>query len=134
MNSTRATTTFRRPVSRSCDWKATRARRTSSPVRYSPASISVIRPSGRTRRLQRHIEHFLDSRELNYTLEWHLSGEPFLTPVDKLAEATRDAIRDVTGIEPEFSTGGGTSDGRFIAPCGAHVVEFGPINATIHKV
>lgn len=84
-------------------------------------------------KLQRHIEHFLDSRELNYTLEWHLSGEPFLTPVDKLAEATRDAVRDVTSVEPEFSTGGGTSDGRFIAPHGAHVVEFGPINATIHK-
>ena len=63
-----------------------------------------------------------------------LSGAPFLTPVDRLALATRDAVRETTGIEPEFSTGGGTSDGRFIAPSGTHVVEFGPINASIHKV
>lgn len=84
--------------------------------------------------LQHFVEKFFDERGLDYTLDWHLSGEPFLTPVDKLALATRDAVREVTGIEPEFSTGGGTSDGRFIAPGGAHVVEFGPINATIHKV
>ena len=85
-------------------------------------------------KLQRFVEEFFDGRGLNYTLEWHLSGEPFLTPVEKLATATRDAVLEATGIEPEFSTGGGTSDGRFIAPSGAHVVEFGPINATIHKV
>lgn len=86
------------------------------------------------RKLQRFVEEFFDSRGLNYTLEWHLSGEPFLTPVEKLAEATRDAVLEATGVEPEFSTGGGTSDGRFIAPSGAHIVEFGPINTTIHKV
>lgn len=85
-------------------------------------------------KLQRFVEEFFDSRELNYTLEWKLSGEPFLTPIDKLAESAREAVREVTGIDPEFSTGGGTSDGRFIAPTGTHVVEFGPINATIHKV
>ncbi len=86
------------------------------------------------RELQRFVEDFFDSRGLNYTLDWHLSGEPFLTPVERLAQATRDAVREATGVEPEFSTGGGTSDGRFIAPSGAHIVEFGAINATIHKV
>ena len=84
--------------------------------------------------LKQHVEDLLDARGLRYTLEWHLSGEPFLTPVEQLALATRDAVQDVTGVEPEFSTGGGTSDGRFIAPSGTHVVEFGPINASIHKV
>ncbi|MBT8441394.1 MAG: succinyl-diaminopimelate desuccinylase [Gammaproteobacteria bacterium] len=85
-------------------------------------------------KLQQFIEQFFDGHGLSYTLEWHLSGEPFLTPMDKLAEASRAAVLEVTGVEPEFSTGGGTSDGRFIAPSGAHVIEFGPINATIHKV
>jgi succinyl-diaminopimelate desuccinylase len=84
--------------------------------------------------LKKHVEDLLDARGLRYTLEWHLSGEPFLTPVDRLALATRDAVHEVTGVEPEFSTGGGTSDGRFIAPSGTHVVEFGPLNASIHKV
>ena len=85
-------------------------------------------------RIQTFIEKFLDERNLNYTLDWHLSGKPFLTPVDTLTDAMSDAVRNVTGIEPELSTGGGTSDGRFIAPSGAHVVEFGPCNASIHKV
>jgi len=85
-------------------------------------------------KLQQFVEQFFDAHGLSYTLEWHLSGEPFLTPVEKLAETSRAAVLDVTGVEPEFSTGGGTSDGRFIAPSGTHVIEFGPINATIHKV
>lgn len=85
-------------------------------------------------KLQQFVEQFFDAHGLSYTLEWHLSGEPFLTPVEKLAEASRAAVLEVTGVEPEFSTGGGTSDGRFIAPSGTHVIEFGPINATIHKV
>lgn len=80
------------------------------------------------------VEQFFTERGLNYTLDWHLSGKPFLTPIDTLAEAAREAVFEVTNIEPVFSTGGGTSDGRFIAPSGAHVVEFGPCNATIHKV
>jgi succinyl-diaminopimelate desuccinylase len=85
-------------------------------------------------KLQQFVEQFFDGHGLSYTLEWHLSGEPFLTPVEKLAEASRAAVLEVTGVEPEFSTGGGTSDGRFIAPSGTHVIEFGPLNATIHKV
>jgi succinyl-diaminopimelate desuccinylase len=84
-------------------------------------------------RLQKFIEDLFDARGLNYTLDWHLSGEPFLTPVEELAKAVSRSVQDVTGIEPELSTGGGTSDGRFIAPSGTHVVEFGAVNATIHK-
>lgn len=84
--------------------------------------------------LQAHVERQLDAHELDYTLNWHLSGAPFLTPEDRLTRAAQRAVAEVTGIEPELSTGGGTSDGRFIAPSGAQVVEFGPINASIHKV
>lgn len=76
----------------------------------------------------------LDSHNLNYEISWNLSGQPFLTAEGALVEATVAAIRAVTGRTPELSTSGGTSDGRFIAPTGAQVVELGPINATIHKV
>ncbi len=84
--------------------------------------------------LQEFVENLLDKRGLDYTIEWHLSGEPFLTPEDQLSQATCEAVTEITGITPELSTGGGTSDGRFIAPAGAHVVEFGPVNKSIHKV
>ena len=67
-------------------------------------------------------------------VDWHLSGQPFITRGGALIDATRQAIRDVTGIETETSTSGGTSDGRFIAPMGTQVVELGPVNATIHKL
>ncbi|MDY6982256.1 MAG: M20/M25/M40 family metallo-hydrolase, partial [Pseudomonadota bacterium] len=70
----------------------------------------------------------------SYVIDWQLSGNPFLTPEGTLVAAARDSIRDVMGIETELSTSGGTSDGRFIAPTGAQVVELGPVNATIHKV
>ncbi len=76
----------------------------------------------------------LDRHGLDYTLDWKLSGQPFLTPAGELVEAARAAIRKVTGIHTELSTSGGTSDGRFIAPTGAQVVELGPVNATIHQV
>ncbi len=76
----------------------------------------------------------LDSHGLNWEMRWHLSGRPFLTPAGALVDATRTAIREVAGIETQLSTSGGTSDGRFIAPAGAQVVELGPVNATIHKV
>lgn len=84
-------------------------------------------------RLQAHVEALLDRHGLDYDLRWHLSGEPFLTPVGQLTEAVSAAVREVTGLVPELSTGGGTSDGRFIAPYGTHVVEFGAVNASIHK-
>ena len=68
------------------------------------------------------------------TLQWRLSGLPFITRGGALIQAAREAIAAVAGIDPELSTSGGTSDGRFIAPAGAEVVELGPVNATIHKV
>lgn len=76
----------------------------------------------------------LDSHELDYELDWTFNGQPFLTDKGPLVEATRHAIKTVTDRETELSTAGGTSDGRFIAPTGAQVVELGPVNATIHKV
>ena len=76
----------------------------------------------------------LDRHDLNYSIQWHLSGEPFLTAAGDLVTATTASIRDVTGIDTELSTAGGTSDGRFIAPLGTEVVELGPVNASIHKI
>ncbi|MCR9186467.1 MAG: succinyl-diaminopimelate desuccinylase [Halieaceae bacterium] len=83
--------------------------------------------------LQQRTENLLRAHKLDYSIDWHLSGEPFLTPAGNLVQAVVDSIRDVTGLETELSTAGGTSDGRFIAPTGAQVVELGPVNATIHK-
>ena len=85
-------------------------------------------------KIRDRIHAILDSYQLDYTLEWRLSGEPFLTPAGELVDAAREAIREVIGIETTLSTSGGTSDGRFIAPTGAQVLELGPINATIHQV
>lgn len=84
--------------------------------------------------LQQRVEDLLHKHALDYELQWELSGNPFLTPSGELVDAAREAIVAVTGMEPELSTSGGTSDGRFIAPTGAQVLELGPINATIHKV
>lgn len=84
--------------------------------------------------LEERVVAILDRQELTYDLDWHLSGRPFLTDQGALVSATQNAIRTVTGRETELSTSGGTSDGRFIAPTGAQVLELGPINATIHKV
>lgn len=79
-------------------------------------------------------EDILDSHELNYDIHWHLSGEPFLTPAGDLVEAAITSIKEVTGLDTELSTAGGTSDGRFIAPTGAQVLELGPVNASIHQI
>ena len=84
--------------------------------------------------LQRQVEAILDRHGLDYNLKWELSGLPFLTPSGALVDAAVKAVRAVTGQTPELSTAGGTSDGRFIAPTGAQVLELGPLNATIHKV
>jgi succinyl-diaminopimelate desuccinylase len=84
--------------------------------------------------LQQRTQSILDRHGLDYKLDWHLSGEPFLTEPGRLTEALVSAVRDVTGVDTEMSTGGGTSDGRFIAPAGADVVEIGPVNASIHKI
>jgi succinyl-diaminopimelate desuccinylase len=84
--------------------------------------------------IQRRVETLLNRHGLRYSLQWRLSGEPFLTEPGRLVEAARAAIRDVSDLETQLSTSGGTSDGRFIAPTGAQVIELGPVNATIHKV
>lgn len=84
--------------------------------------------------LQQQVEEILSRQKLDYKLEWTLSGKPFRTASGKLPAAISQAIREITGLETEFSTAGGTSDGRFIAPTGAQVMELGPVNATIHKV
>ena len=70
---------------------------------------------------------------VDYKLNWHLSGEPFLTQPGRLIDAVGNSVQEHTGSEPELSTGGGTSDGRFISPAGVDVVELGPISASIHK-
>ncbi|MBS93689.1 MAG: succinyl-diaminopimelate desuccinylase [Chromatiales bacterium] len=84
-------------------------------------------------RIKVHVAEILDKHGLKYTLDWHLSGEPFLTEGGLLIPAVQEAVQTVTGVKPELSTTGGTSDGRFISPAGAEVVEFGAINASIHK-
>jgi succinyl-diaminopimelate desuccinylase len=85
-------------------------------------------------RLQQTVLELLDRHRVNYTLEWHVSGLPFFTRPGLLTEAVSTAVRHIAGHVPEFSTTGGTSDGRFIAPTGTEVVELGVANATIHKV
>jgi succinyl-diaminopimelate desuccinylase len=84
--------------------------------------------------LRERVEACLHRHGLDVELAWELSGEPFLTSPGRLRDAVGSAIRARRGIEPEASTGGGTSDGRFIAPLGAEVVELGPVNASIHQV
>lgn len=95
--------------------------------RYSTASTADA--------LRARTEAILARHALDCTVAWNLSGEPFLTPVGgRLRQTVVAVCRDLAGVEPAQSTGGGTSDGRFIAPLGAEVVELGPVNATIHKV
>lgn len=80
------------------------------------------------------VNEILDSHGLDYEIDWSLSGKPFLTPRGALCNILSEAIREVTGVTPELSTTGGTSDGRFIAEICPQVVEFGPLNASIHKL
>ncbi|WP_341936495.1 succinyl-diaminopimelate desuccinylase [Marinimicrobium sp. C2-29] len=84
--------------------------------------------------LRERTEAIFNRHGLNYELDWKLSGHPFLTAEGSLVEAVVAAVESETGSKPLLSTAGGTSDGRFIAPTGAQVVELGPVNATIHKV
>ena len=84
--------------------------------------------------LKLRVLEILDRHHVDYDIEWTLSGLPFLTPVGELVNAARTAIKNVTGTETELSTSGGTSDGRFIAPTGAQVLELGVLNATIHQI
>ncbi len=84
--------------------------------------------------IKQRIEEVLDKAKIDYECQWHLSGEPFLTSKSRLIDVVSNSVTEVTGIIPERSTAGGTSDGRFIAPTGTEVVELGPCNATIHKI
>ena len=84
--------------------------------------------------LQNKVAELLQKHNLDYELEWKLSGHPFLTETGKLVDASCAAIKSICDIETDCSTGGGTSDGRFIAPTGAEVIELGVVNDTIHKI
>ncbi len=84
--------------------------------------------------IQQRTQAILDKHTLDYTLNWSISGQPFLTSDGKLVDAAKQAIKSVCHIDTELSTAGGTSDGRFIAPTGAQVVELGPVNESIHKI
>ncbi len=85
-------------------------------------------------RLEAEITALLDRHGLDYALRWHRSGEPFYTPEGPLRRAAREVLAEAAGMPPEESTGGGTSDARFIAPLGAQCIEVGPVNASIHQV
>jgi len=84
--------------------------------------------------LTARVEAILDAHNVDYDIDWTYNGLPFLTDSGALVEACQHAIKTHTGVETELSTAGGTSDGRFIAPTGAQVVELGPCNATIHQI
>lgn len=95
-------------------------------LRFSTA----LTPTG----IQKTIINLLAKHQLEYTIKWNLSGLPFLTAKGTLVEAAKHAIKSVMGFDTALSTAGGTSDGRFIAPTGAQVLELGPVNATIHQL
>ncbi|WP_336843891.1 succinyl-diaminopimelate desuccinylase [Serratia nevei] len=84
--------------------------------------------------IKQRVEELLERHQLNYSIEWRLSGQPFLTSRGALVDAVVNAIEHYSELTPQLLTTGGTSDGRFIAQMGAQVVELGPVNATIHKV
>ena len=86
------------------------------------------------KQIREKVEALLNEHNIDYEIEWALSGQAFLTERGDLVNATQQAIKEICGYDSELSTAGGTSDGRFIAPTGAQVVELGPLNATIHQV
>ena len=91
-------------------------------------------PHWRAEQLEAECEAVLRAHGLEYSIHWHRGGEPFFTPEGPLRAAAREVLTKFAGEAPEESTGGGTSDARFIAPLGAHCIEVGPVNASIHKV
>lgn len=104
-----------------------------------PGQLDVLfnlryNPNWSAERLEQACEAVLKSHGLDYAVEWQRGGEPFFTPEGELRRVVREVLTEVAGVVPEESTGGGTSDARFIAPLGAHCVEIGPVNASIHKV
>lgn len=104
-----------------------------------PGELQVLfnlryNPTWEAKQLEDACEAILKSHDLDYAIHWHRSGEPFHTPEGKLRETAREVLAGFAGAPPEESTGGGTSDARFIAPLGAQCIEVGPVNASIHKV
>ncbi len=104
-----------------------------------PGELQVVfnlryNPNWQSAALEAECEAILASHGLDYAIHWHRSGEPFYTPEGKLREAACEVLAEFSGARPEESTGGGTSDARFIAPLGAQCIEVGPVNASIHKV
>jgi len=91
-------------------------------------------PQWTAERLMAETEAALREADAKFEIAWHLSGEPFHTRPGALRDCVREAVKEVVGLVPDENTGGGTSDGRFIAPLGAQVVELGPLNASIHKI
>jgi succinyl-diaminopimelate desuccinylase len=94
--------------------------------RFSPESSAPA--------LQARVCEILDKHCLKYEVEWTLIGEPFLTARGSLVDALMTSVQSITGIQPVLSTSGGTSDGRFLARVAREVVEFGPLNDSIHKI
>ncbi len=104
-----------------------------------PGELQVLfnlryNPRWQAAQLEAECEAVLEAHALDHEIHWHRSGEPFYTPEGKLREAARDVLAGFSGARPEESTGGGTSDARFIAPLGAQCIEVGPVNASIHQV
>jgi succinyl-diaminopimelate desuccinylase len=104
-----------------------------------PGELQVLfnlrfNPTWSAAQLEAECEAVLQAHGLDYELRWHRGGEPFYTPEGPLRAAAREVLLEFTGMPPEESTGGGTSDARFIAPLGAQCIEIGPVNASIHKV
>ena len=91
-------------------------------------------PLWNAEKLETEIHALFDAHGLEYSIKWHRSGEPFYTPEGRLRSVARQVLGQFAGKPPEESTGGGTSDARFIAPLGAQCIEVGPVNATIHQV
>lgn len=94
--------------------------------RFSPASSAE--------QLQQRVHKVLDDHDLNYKIDWQLTGHPFFSPPGRLAEACKQAIQEICHLETNPNTTGGTSDGRFIAPLGCEIVEMGPPSKTIHQI
>jgi succinyl-diaminopimelate desuccinylase len=95
-------------------------------LRYSPVQTLAG--------LKATVEEILRRHKVRFSLEWYVSGEPFYTAPGPLSQAVAEAVHEVAGLRPKLTTGGGTSDGRFIAALGAQVVELGVVNASIHKI
>src|SRR3546814_5917650 len=106
---------------RICDW-------------MSDVCSSDLNPHWTAAKLEAGIETLFEGHGLDFNVSWHRSGEPFFTPEGRLRSTAREVLSKFAGGEPEESTGGGTSDARFIAPLGAQCIEVGPVNASIHKV